>query len=259
MPLRLALLLALTLAACTAEAPTGPTGDADAVALVHAARAAHGSDRLDGRTLHFTFRGTPFTTWRDGPRFRYTRTLTDDAGRTVVQTVDNDGVHQTIDGREAPFASDAERAAAETAVNSVAYFALLPASLTDPSVRVRSLGRDTVAGHPRDAVEVTFAQEGGGRDWEDRYVYWLHPERHTVDYLAYTYHVTPGDTARAATGHRFRRVTGTQTVGGVRFQDYENLSADSLARLEEYPAALAAGRLFPVSTIRTEAVRLDGP
>lgn len=254
--MRLALLLALTLAAC-ADAPVGPTGDAEAVALIHAAHAAHGSDLLDGHTVHFTFRGTPFTAWRDGSRFRYTRTLTDEAGRAVVQTVDDDGVHQTIDGLDAPFASDSDRAAAETAVNSVVYFALLPASLADPSVRVRSLGRDTVGGQPLDAVEVTFAQDGGGRDWEDRYVYWLHPDRHTLDFLAYTYRETPGDTARAATGHRFRRVIGTQTVGGVRFQDYENLSADSLARLEDYPTALAEGRLFPVSEVRTEAVRLD--
>lgn len=248
--------LLLAVAGC-GGAPTGPTGDAEAVALVRAARAAHGSKRLDGRTVHFTFRGTLFTAWRDGARFRYTRTVADDAGRTVVETVDNDGVTRTIDGEDAPFASDAERRAAETAVNSVVYFALLPSALADPSVRVRSLGRDTVAGRPLDAVEVTFAQDGGGRDWEDRYVYWLDPERHTVDVLAYTYRETPGDTARAATGHRFRRVIGVQTVGGVRFQDYENLTTDSLGRLEDYPAAFADGRVFSVSEVRTEHVRLE--
>lgn len=255
--MRCILFLSLLLLAACSRPARGPQGEARALALLEAARAAHGSDRLDGQTLHFTFRGTPFTAWRDGSRFAYTRTRTDEAGRTVVETVDNDGVHQRVGGRSVPFASEADRAAVETAVNSVVYFALLPAALADPAVQARALGRDTVAGQPYDAVEVTFAQADGGRDWEDRYLYWLHPERHTVDYLAYTYREAPGDTARAATGHRFRRVTRVQTVGGLRVQDYENLSAEALARLEDYPEALAAGRLFHVSDVRTEAVRLS--
>lgn len=256
---RLALLLAFVgLAACD-RAPTGPIGDADAVALVRAAREAHGSDRLDARTLHFTFRGTAFSTWTDGGRFRHTRTSADSLGREVRVVVDNDGVARTVGGADAPFADDAERLAAAESVGSVVYFVRLPAPLTDPAVRVRSLGRDTVDGAPYDALEVTFAQDGGGRDWQDRYVYWLHPARRTVDFLAYSYRESPGDTARAATGHRFRRLVGVQTVDGLRVQDYENLSADSLARLEDYPDALAAGRTFRVSEVRTENVRLESP
>ncbi len=255
--MRLAVCILLLVVMGCSRPAAGPVGDAEAVEAVHAARAAHGSDRLDGRTVHFTFRGTPFTAWRDGGRFRYSRTTVDDAGRTVVETVDHRGVSRTVNGAETPFASDRERRVAETAVGSVVYFALLPAALADAAVRVRSLGRDTVDGRLYDAVEVTFAQDGGGDDWEDRYLYWLHPERHTVDFLAYTYRETPGDTARAATGHRFRRVTRAWTAGGVRFQDYQNLTADSLARLEDYPATLAAGRLFPVSDVRTETVRVE--
>ena len=49
-------------------------------------------------------------------------------------------------------------------------------------------------------MAVTFAQDGGGRDWQDRYVYWLHPSRHTLDYLAYSYRETPGDTAGSSSG-----------------------------------------------------------
>ena len=252
-----ACLLALLVGVAACGPPAGPTGDAEAIALVHAARDAHGSDGLDGRTLHFTFRGTAFSTWTDGGRFRHTRTTRDSLGRETVVTVDNTGVSRTVDGQDAPFADDAERLAAAESVGSVVYFVRLPAPLTDPAVRVRSLGRDSVGGAPYDALEVTFAQEGGGRDWQDRYVYWLHPARRTVDFLAYSYRTSPGDTARAATGHRFRRVVGVQTVGGVRIQDYENLSADSLARLDDYPDALDAGRTFVVSTVRTENVRLD--
>merc|ERR1712173_380791 len=65
--------LAVLLVGCE-PAPTGPQGDAEAVALVRQAQAAHGSDALDGATLHFTFRGDAFTALRDGGRFRYSRT-----------------------------------------------------------------------------------------------------------------------------------------------------------------------------------------
>ena len=253
--LLLPLALAALLAACADAPASGPSGDAESVALVRAAQEAHGADALEGATLLFTFRGDPFVAWRDGGRFRYTRTTTDSLGREVVDVLDNDGVSRSVAGEAVPLAEDEARRI-ETAVNSVVYFATLPAALSDAAVRARSLGPDSVAGQRYDLLEVTFAQDGGGRDWEDRYLYWLHPERHTLDYLAYTYELSPGASGEDDTGHRFRRVLGTSDAGGFRVQDYENLTADSLSRLEDYPAALARGRTRAVSEVRTEDARL---
>ncbi|OZC03590.1 DUF6503 family protein [Rubricoccus marinus] len=252
----LALALAAALTACSDAPARGPSGDAEAVALVRAAQQAHGSDNLEGATLHFTFRGDAFTARRDGGRFRYTRTTRDEQAREVVDVLDNSGLSRTVGGEAVRLAPE-EIGPITTAVNSVVYFATLPAALSDAAVQARSLGRDSVAGEPYDRLEVTFAQEGGGNDWEDRYLYWLHPERRTLDYIAYSYRVAPGASGANDTGHRFRRVIGTADAGGFRVQDYANLTADSLSALEEYPAALARGVTREVSEVRTEQARLE--
>lgn len=252
----LPLALAAALAACSDASAPGPQGDADAVALVRAAQEAHGSDALDGATLHFTFRGDPFTAMRSARGFRYTRTTRDDAGREVLDVLDNDGLTRTIDGETVPLADD-DIGRITTAVNSVVYFATLPAPLSDPAVQAQVLAPDTLDGTTYDRLEITFAQEGGGNDWEDRYLYWVHPERRTLDYIAYTYEVAPGASGENDTGHRFRRVIGTSDAGGFRVQDYENLTADSLDTLESYLYLYASGQTRPVSEVLTERARLE--
>lgn len=243
---------ALALAAC--ERP-GPQGDPQALALIDRAREHHGSALLDRAEVTFSFRGTPFVLRRDGGRFRYARTTTDSLGRTVEDVVDNDGTHRLVDGAEVPLDA-AEAARTETAVNSVAYFALLPAPLADPAVRARLLPPDRVGGQAYDRVGVTFAREGGGADHQDRYVYWLRQSDGRVGHYAYTYRVAPGDTARAATGTRFRVPLGGRRVGGVLFQDWRNLSADSAGALEAFGGLHDAGRTFEVSEVVLDSVRV---
>ncbi|PAP78864.1 hypothetical protein BSZ37_18835 [Rubrivirga marina] len=241
------------LAACERPAPQG---DPEALALLDRARAHHGSALLDDATVRFAFRGTPFVAERDGGRFRYSRTLTDERGRVIEEVVDNDGAHRFVDGVEAPLTADGA-AALTTGVNSVVYFALLPAPLADPAVRARLLTPDRVGGEDYDRVEVTFAQNGGGADYQDRYVYWLRQSDGQIGHYAYTYEVTPGDTARAATGTRFRVPIRTWREGGVVFQDWRNLSADSLGALRAFGDAYDAGRTFEVSTVVLDSVRVE--
>src|SRR5690606_31989160 len=143
------------------------------------------------------------------------RTATDSLGRRVEDVIDNDGLRRLVDGVAVPL-DPVEAARTNTTVNSVAYFALLPFPLRDPAVRLRHLGPDTLRGVPYERVEVTFAPEGGGRDWQDRYLYWLHPEAHTVDFLAYTYELGANEVGPFATGSRFREAVHARTVGGVR-------------------------------------------
>ncbi len=239
----------------TAERPPGPSAAADVVggrAVLERARAAHGSARLDNATVTFGFRGDRFTAERDGGRFRYERARTDSAGAVTRDVLSNEGLARTVDGAPAEIPPD-ERGGVETAVNSVVYFALLPHALADPAVRPRRLGRDTVRGEPYDLIEVTFEEEGGGADWEDRFLYWVHADRATVDYLAYRYHTGDG-------GTRFRAATNFHTVGGVRSADHRNLTADSAGvfpRLEDYPRLFEAGRLRHVSDIVLDDVRVS--
>ena len=254
--MRLALLVALAgLAACETPA-TGPSGDVEALALLNRARTHHGSALLDRAEVSFLFRGTPFVLRRRDGAFRYARTVTDSLGRTVEEVVDNDGAHRFVNGEKVDLTADeADRLA--TAVNSVAYFALLPVPLADPAVRARLLRPDRVGGEDFDRVEVTFARAGGGADWEDRYVYWLRQSDGQVGHYAYTYEPTPGDTSRAETGTRFRVPIATRRVGGVLFQDWRNLTADTLEALERFGDLYDTGRTFRVSEVVLDSVRVE--
>lgn len=211
------------------------TSDTVAAAIVQRARLAHGADVLDHAVVTFGFRGRKFMAERDGGRFTYSRVWTDSTG-TVRDVLGNDGLARTVDG--APIAlRGGDALAAEGSVNSVVYFALLPYALADAAVQPRLLGADTLAGEPYGLVEVTFRPEGGGRDHQDRFVYWIHRERSTMDYLAYSYEVNGG-------GARFRQAVNPRTVGGVRFADYRNYSAEPLE-----PPLEAMGRMFEADSL----------
>ena len=245
------LLAVVITAGCVSESQTD-----DPQAMVDAAIEAHGGDVLEHAELSFEFRGTPFSVMRDGGRFTYKRTTTDSLGQTIEDIVDNKGAHRFVEGEEVAIDSITTRRI-NTDVNSVAYFALLPIPLNDPAMQKRYLGSQTINGEPYDMVEGTFAQEGGGRDYQDVFVYWFHAERHTMDYLAYSYILGADETGPNATGIRFREAGNVRDVGGYRVLDYRNLTADAGTDLAEMGLMFEAGELRVVSDIQLEGVRVE--
>lgn len=219
-----------------------------AAAIIERARRTHGAGVLDRAEVSFSFRGTPFTVRRDGGAFEYARIVAD-SGDVVRDVLDNDGFRRTRAGRPVALGPE-ESAAAKGAVNSVVYFALLPYPLADPAVQPRLLSPDTLGGEPYHLVEVTFRPEGGGRDYQDRFLYWIHRDRYTVDYLAYSYDVNDG-------GIRFREAFNPRTVGGVRFADYRNYAPETLEpALESLGQMFEADSLALVSEIVLDSVRV---
>jgi hypothetical protein len=236
-----------------------PDGSPDAVpssarAIVDSAVAAHGGDVMNRAVMTFDFRGAAFRLVHDGGRFRYTRTYTDSLGRAVREVLSNDSLYRAVDGTRVDL-SDDEARQIETAVNSVAYFALLPEPLSDPAVQPARLGRDTINGTPYHVIEVTFRQEGGGRDWEDRFVYWFRTDTYAMDYLAYAYGLGSGG---EDPGHRFREAYDVRRVNGVRVADYRNYTDTTLtpSTLERYPSRLNTETLELVSTVDLDSVRV---
>ena len=245
-PLVLAFAVGMLLGACDEPERVGPTPvqtptvkqapvDSSAVAIVERARRVHGADVLDHAAVAFTFRGARFTVERDDGRFVYSRTGAN-ASPVVRDTLSNEGFGRTVDGVPVPL-SERDRLAGEEVVNSVIYFALLPYALADEAVQLRLLGSDSLRSEPYDLVEVTFRPEGGGRDYQDRFLYWIHRDHSTVDYLAYSYVVSGG-------GARFREAYNPRTVGGVRFADYRNYSAEPLE-----PSLERMGRMFEADSL----------
>lgn len=245
--------LIMLLAACEDTERAGssigvPADTTRAGRLIAQAIAAHGMEGMDRSHVAFDFRGVRYEVRYDGGLYHYSRTLTDSAGAAVREVLSNDSLYQTVDGVRQELTAQ-ELRNLETRVNSVVYFTLLPYKLQDPAVQTQYLGPDTLKGVPYERVEVTFAQEGGGRDWEDRFVYWIHPEQHTMDYLGYYYYTDE-------TGTRFREATNVRTVGGVRVQDYVNYAGVpdtvGIEQVHRYGELLRTGAVDTVSMIRTE-------
>lgn len=245
--LAVALLLVVS-SGCTDPAPH-PATDIDA--YLDTVIAAHGGDVLDRAVVRFTFRGDAFTLCRNAGRFRYERATTDSLGRAVVEGLTNTDVYRVVAGDTVALSPDA-RGAVATAVNSVAYFALLPYPLQDPPVQATYAGPDTVAGAAYHRVAVSFDQ-GGGQDYEDVFLYWFAQDDHAMDYLAYAFGV--GGPA-ADRGTRFREATNVRTVGGVRWADYENYRAPTLgpSSLARYPSAWANDAVEHVSTVALQDI-----
>ena len=220
-------------------------------AIVDAAIAKHGGRQLDQSVVTFKLRDKQYRALRDKGAYVYSRTFTvDSTGERVHDVLSNSGFKRTIN--DAPVDLPQERQEAFSAsVNSVIYFALLPYFLNDAAVQKKYLGEATIKGEPYHKVQVSFSAEGGGEDHEDVYVYWIHQERHTMDYLAYNFKEEDG-----SIGTRFREAVNAREVNGVRFQDSINYTSKEDMSLQHFDRAFEAGKLEKVSDINLEDVQV---
>ncbi len=230
-----------------------PPAPPSAAAVVDSARAAHGASVLDRAVVTFTFRGDTYRVRQDDGRYHYRRTSTDSLGRTVVEGLTNEGVYRVVEDDTVSL-SASERDAVETTVNSVTYFALLPEPLGDPAVQPTYSGRDTIDGVPYHRVRVTFQREGGGKDWQDVFMYWFRTDTHAMDYLAYAFGQEPDEEP----GTRFREAYNVRRINDVRMADYHNYTVDTLsaAQMAQYPDLWARDALQLVSRVELDSVQV---
>lgn len=180
--------------------------------VVDEAIASHGLNGFDRKQVAWDFRNKHYTATFQRGKFRYEK-----EHRDSLQTVDvitNDELFREQNGTMILLTARDSNAIRED-VNSVIYFSLLPHFLNDPAVIKADAGKATLAGQPYDKVMVTFEQQGGGRDFQDTFVYWFHEDKRTLDYLAYNYLDAEG-------GARFRKAINPVIQSGIRFQDYIN-------------------------------------
>ncbi len=192
--------------------------------IIDKAIAAHGGALYDTSYVSFTFRDRYYTRNRKQGMYTYERIFInpEDSTQEVRDILNNDGFVREINGKQVSV-PDTMAFKYSNSINSVIYFALLPYRLNDPAVIKRYLGQSTIKDVPYHKIEITFQQEGGGKDFEDVFIYWVHPENYTVDYLAYLYYTDEG-------GIRFREAFNPRTINGIRFQDYVNYKLS-----DEYP------------------------
>lgn len=221
----------------------------DAQQIVDQAIEVHGGEHFLKSAISFEFRDRQYRALRDGGVFVYSRTFTDSTRQQVRDVWRNSGFTRTINDVEVELPEEKQKAYTAS-VNSVIYFALLPYALNDDAVQKEYLGEATIKGEPYHKVRVTFAQEGGGEGHQDVYVYWFHQQRHTMDYLAYSFQENDG-------GTRFREAINPRTVGGILFQDYNNYTLkDETIPLEAYDQAFEAGKMEKVSEVVLEDIEV---
>nr|WP_299388723.1 DUF6503 family protein [Allomuricauda sp.] len=136
-------------------------------------------------------------------------------------------------------------------VNSVHYFARLPYGLNDAAVNKELLGEERIKNLPYYKLKITFDQEGGGKDFDDTYIYWFNKTTLKPDYLAYDYHTDGG-------GQRFREAYNERYINGIRFVDYNNFKPKTKGtELMEIGKLFENGELELLSKIELSDIEVD--
>jgi hypothetical protein len=240
MLIRLLPVILIGLIAC---GPTQP----DAQFIIDRAIERAGGDAYLDTEIEFKFRQHHYRTVRQGGLYSHHRMGRDSTG-TIEDIIDNDGYKRLKNGQEVAVV-DSMAVKYASSVNSVVYFALLPYGLNDVAVVKEFLGETELEGQPLFLVRISFREEGGGEDFEDVFLYWIHRDTYTIEYMAYTFHVNGG-------GIRFRKALNPRVVGGIRFADYENYAPQAAETLEDLGQAFEEGRLKLLSTIQLEEIKV---
>ncbi|MBO0930546.1 hypothetical protein J2I48_06045 [Fibrella sp. HMF5036] len=214
--------------------------------LIDQAITAHGGEAWQDKRIEFDFRKFHLTLEHQGGKFRYERAQRDSLGAEIRDILTNESFVRTINGQKQVLDS-VQVGKYSRAVNSVAYFVLLPFKLRDPAVLADYVGEGTVDGQRYDKVRVRFRADGGGKDHGDTFCYWFNQQTHTMDYLSYS-----------DEGPRFRKAIHPQVVGGIRFQDYINYKSndtDTTASIR-YDQQYMAGQFTELSRIENKNIRV---
>jgi len=240
----------LTLSACTEKPAEQKKPQADATAIILTTIEKAGGEHFEQSTIHFGFRDIHYTAKRNGGLFEISRTFTDGANNVIHDCLDNLGFQRTINGVAAEMPDSLIRAFSNS-VNSVHYFAQLPYGLDSPAAHHKLLDTVEVAGKPYFKIEVTFDEEGGGEDHEDVFLYWIHKDDFTVDYLAYSFHTDGG-------GMRFREAINPRVIGGIRWVDYRNFKpVDTGTDFYQLDSLFASGALKLLSLIELKNIEVQ--
>ncbi|MEB2784757.1 DUF6503 family protein [Algoriphagus persicinus] len=222
----------------------------EAEKIVDKAIEAHGGDNYRTSKVEFDFRDIHYTIFKTPDRFEYIREFSNSTGN-VLDVLNNAGFARTVNGVKIDTLSEEWIGKYSRSVNSVAYFAFLPYGLNDPSVFKTYMGETEINGERYNLIKVTFAEEGGGEDFDDEFLYWIGIEDSFVDYMAYSYHTDGG-------GVRMREVSGVQEVGGIRFQNYLNLKPeDETVPVDKMQELYESGDLELLSEINLKNIAVE--
>ena len=251
-PIYYFLLFVIMLGFSACENPSNPSDASSpwtAAQWIDATIKAHGGELYDHSKVSFTFRDYDYIGIHNQGKFQYERIFEEEETGKVRDLLTNENFVRHINGTKAEI-PDSMAFKYSNSVNSVIYFALLPYKLNDPAVNLKDLGEGQIKGKTYHKIQVSFDQEGGGKDFEDVFIYWIDPETHRMDYLAYSYKTDGG-------GMRFRESYNVRTVAGIRFADYVNYEADPAVSIEKLDEWFTDGKLKELSRIELIEIQVE--
>lgn len=198
---------------------------------------ASGADKVSQSKIAFTFRDKGYLATRNNGQFEFTRSFD-----SIKDVLSNTGFMRFIHGEQVVL-TDSVANNTKNSVNSVHYFSVLPFGLNEAAVQKKILPSVVIKGQPYYKIEVRFSEEGGGEDFEDVFVYWVHQKSFLIHYLAYEFHTNGG-------GFRFREVTSEEIIAGIRFVNYANYKPNKqITDIKIIDSLFIAGNLNKVSDI----------
>lgn len=241
----LLLLPFLLLAACgQTEEPL------DAEKIISSAIKSYGLDDISNRKIEFDFRDKHYSLLREENKYTYTRTFQDSLGFVEDILVNSADFTRLIDGNELEVDS-VWTGKYSSSVNSVLYFIQLPLTLMDAAAIKKYLGTTVLKDKEYHLIEIRFSEEGGGKDFEDVFLYWFDTKTFSMDFLAYSYITDDG-------GVRFREAFNRSEVNGVIFQDYINYKPeDKFTPLDQLANLYKDGKLIELSRIENVNITVD--
>lgn len=206
---------------------------------------AHGGELYKNSIITYEFRDKNYKLTMDGWKFSYERSFTDSSGTSIIEGMNNDGAYKFID-REKQILSEEDAARLKYSINAARYFNVLPLQLVNKAVVPKLLGEATIDDKYYYELEITFRQDGGGEDYQDRYILWIEKEDHLLEYFAYYYHVNGG-------GSRFREMVNTRKAGGLILSDQINYTSENIDKnIEDYKERFNSGDIKKISEIKLE-------
>ncbi|MEQ6118899.1 DUF6503 family protein [Reichenbachiella sp. MALMAid0571] len=227
----------------------GCSTDKDPQEIIDKAIEVHGGKNFEKAIVSFKFRDKQYSTENYNGESTYTREFDDQSYHIKDILYNSTELTRFINDSIVDLPEEWEQKYIES-VNSVLYFFQLPYGLNAPAVRKEYLGECYIFKKPYHKIKVTFAREGGGVDYEDEFIYWIHRDDFTMDFLAYSYSTDGG-------GTRFRQAINRRKNSGILIQDYVNMKAKShTLPLEKHDEYFEKGQLEELSRIINEDVKV---
>lgn len=202
-----------------------------------------GGALIEASSINFNFRDTHYIAKRHKGDFLFGR-LSTNSTDSILDILTNKGFERFVN-EGFVYTPDSMAVKYASSINSVHYFSVLPYGLNDTAVNKEYLEKVDIKNNPYHKIKITFNKDGGGEDFEDVFIYWVHTETFKVDYLAYSYAEDDG------IGLRFREAYNERYIKGIRFVDYINYKP-----IDEKANLLSLDSLYGINSLK-ELSRID--